>query len=357
MRSRSLPHLERLGVELIEQPFPARRLDQLRWLQERSSTADRCRRELRLHRGSRRSRGGRRRRQREAREVRRDRAGQADARASARAGLPDIPRLHGGDAGRASPVRRSSRRSPTGWTSTAACCWRTTRSKAWNWGRTTAGGCRPRPVSGCQGGPPDLDPRSYRTGVRRTGVRVDKLVDEVVDKPPSRSVGAGLRWSATPVEEPAREDDRSAQGPTSGHRSRIDRMAGPGIVLSSRAAGPPSRTSRRCGGRTPHRWSRGPPPVNSRTRRRSSSSASATSAVGWGGRSCMTRCVRSPHAGSIAATGRTTWRPSGSASASSRCRRWPRCRRGVVAEEQARRRPVSVTIRADVPAPRRPRPT
>ena len=32
-----LPQLERLGVELIEQPFPARRLDQLRWLQERSS--------------------------------------------------------------------------------------------------------------------------------------------------------------------------------------------------------------------------------------------------------------------------------------------------------------------------------
>ena len=32
-----LPHLERLGVELIEQPFPARGLDQLRWLQERSS--------------------------------------------------------------------------------------------------------------------------------------------------------------------------------------------------------------------------------------------------------------------------------------------------------------------------------
>jgi L-alanine-DL-glutamate epimerase-like enolase superfamily enzyme len=32
-----LPDLERLGVELIEQPFPARRLDQLRWLQERST--------------------------------------------------------------------------------------------------------------------------------------------------------------------------------------------------------------------------------------------------------------------------------------------------------------------------------
>ncbi len=32
-----LPDLERLGVELIEQPFPAHRLDQLGWLQERSS--------------------------------------------------------------------------------------------------------------------------------------------------------------------------------------------------------------------------------------------------------------------------------------------------------------------------------
>jgi L-Ala-D/L-Glu epimerase len=32
-----LPALVRLGVELIEQPFPARRLDQLRWLQDRSS--------------------------------------------------------------------------------------------------------------------------------------------------------------------------------------------------------------------------------------------------------------------------------------------------------------------------------
>lgn len=32
-----LPALERLRVELIEQPFPARRLDQLGWLQERSA--------------------------------------------------------------------------------------------------------------------------------------------------------------------------------------------------------------------------------------------------------------------------------------------------------------------------------
>jgi L-alanine-DL-glutamate epimerase-like enolase superfamily enzyme len=32
-----IPELERLGVELIEQPFPARALPQLRWLRERSS--------------------------------------------------------------------------------------------------------------------------------------------------------------------------------------------------------------------------------------------------------------------------------------------------------------------------------
>ena len=35
--ARLLPELVRLGVELIEQPFPARQLPQLRWLQERSS--------------------------------------------------------------------------------------------------------------------------------------------------------------------------------------------------------------------------------------------------------------------------------------------------------------------------------
>ncbi len=34
--ARLVPELERLGVELIEQPFPARQLPQLRWLQERS---------------------------------------------------------------------------------------------------------------------------------------------------------------------------------------------------------------------------------------------------------------------------------------------------------------------------------
>ena len=101
-----LPELERLGVELIEQPFPARRLDQLRWLQERSSlpiVADesavtiedldalvgvvagvnvklaKC--------------GG-------------VGPGQADARARAGARVPDVPRLHGGDVDRDRRLRR-----------------------------------------------------------------------------------------------------------------------------------------------------------------------------------------------------------------------------------------------------------
>jgi L-alanine-DL-glutamate epimerase-like enolase superfamily enzyme len=35
--ARLIPELRRLGVELIEQPFPAHQIAQLRWLQERSS--------------------------------------------------------------------------------------------------------------------------------------------------------------------------------------------------------------------------------------------------------------------------------------------------------------------------------
>ncbi len=87
-------------------------------------------------------------RQRQARQVRRDRAGQGDARARARARLPDVPRLHGGDVGRDRRRRRPSRRSPTGSTSTAACCSPTTRSRASSWAPTTAGSCPPRPGLG-----------------------------------------------------------------------------------------------------------------------------------------------------------------------------------------------------------------
>ena len=97
---RLLPELERLGVELIEQPFPAGRLDQLRWLQERSSLPLVADESCVLPEDLDRPRRGRRRRQRQARQVRRDRSGQADARTCPDARLQDLPRLHGGDIGR-----------------------------------------------------------------------------------------------------------------------------------------------------------------------------------------------------------------------------------------------------------------
>ena len=124
-----LPELVRLGVELIEQPFPARRLDQLRWLQERSRAADRRRRE----RGDRSRTSTRSWASSPGVNVKLAKCGgvgpgAADAGAGAGARLPDVPRLHGGDVDRDRGVGRGRRRSPSGWTSTAACCSRTTRS-------------------------------------------------------------------------------------------------------------------------------------------------------------------------------------------------------------------------------------
>ena len=95
-----LPDLERLGVELIEQPFPARRLDQLRWLQERSSlpiVADEscvCLEDLEALVGV-----------VAGVNVKLAKCGgiqpaRADAGARPRARVPDVPRLHGGDVGR-----------------------------------------------------------------------------------------------------------------------------------------------------------------------------------------------------------------------------------------------------------------
>ena len=78
---RLMPELVRLGVELIEQPFPAHRLADLAALQRVSSAAGRGRRER--GGGDRPRRAGRRRpgRQRQAGQGRRGGAGQADDRA------------------------------------------------------------------------------------------------------------------------------------------------------------------------------------------------------------------------------------------------------------------------------------
>ena len=79
-----LPELVDLGVELIEQPFPARRLDDLRLAPGALEPADRRRRERRHDRGPRGAGGRRRRGQRQAREVRRHRPRRTDARGGAR---------------------------------------------------------------------------------------------------------------------------------------------------------------------------------------------------------------------------------------------------------------------------------
>ena len=86
---RLLPALERLGVELIEQPSPARRL----------VPPGRRRRERRHDPRPARPGRCRRRHQREAREVWWHRAGPSDARGGTGARLPDVRRMHGGDVG------------------------------------------------------------------------------------------------------------------------------------------------------------------------------------------------------------------------------------------------------------------
>ena len=70
-----LPELVDLGVELIEQPFPARAYRDLGWLQERSPLPIVADESCVAARGPRGARRRRRRRQREARQVRRHRAG------------------------------------------------------------------------------------------------------------------------------------------------------------------------------------------------------------------------------------------------------------------------------------------
>ena len=143
-RSRSSPALERLGVELIEQPFPARRLDQLRSLQERTSlpiVADESAVSIddldalvgvvagvnvKLAKCG----------------------GVGPARrmlsASQRAGFPDVPRLHGGDVGRDRGVRGGGIAGGMGGPRRLTCCSPTTRSRGSSW-TTPAGGGSPSP--------------------------------------------------------------------------------------------------------------------------------------------------------------------------------------------------------------------
>ena len=97
-------------------------------------------------------------------------------------------------------------------------------------------------------------------------------------------------------------------------------------------------------GRACHRWNPGMPPRESPTRTRPTSSDSATGADAWAGRSSMTRCAPSRHAACSAGSGLRISRRTGSDSVSSTCRRWPRMSSGIIAEEQALRRPMTVVI-------------
>ena len=94
--------------------------------------------------------------------------GQGDADPRARARLPHLPRLHGGDVGRDRRGRRPSHRSPNGSTWTAACCSPTTRSRASSWTPTTAGSSPRGRVSASPCGTPD---KTHARSVRAFGER------------------------------------------------------------------------------------------------------------------------------------------------------------------------------------------
>ncbi len=193
-----LPDLERLGVELIEQPFPAHRLDQLRWLQDRSAlpiVADESAVAIDALEGLVGVVAGV--------NVKLAKCGGVGpamrmlSRAS-ELGLPDVPGLHGGDFGRHCRVGSCGvprglgrpRRQP-------ASRRRSVRGPGTRAGLSMAArrgpGSRGQPAGG---GTVSLSTGSgtIRTGVHRTSVRVDNLVDELVDKPSSGAGAAGLRW-------------------------------------------------------------------------------------------------------------------------------------------------------------------
>src|SRR6266571_7114490 len=71
-----------------------------------------------------------------------------------------------------------------------------TRSKAWSWGRTAAGSSWIGRASASRGVLPEPVQGSPR-GCQRTPVRVEKLVEEKVDKTSFDSPYGGLRWPPT----------------------------------------------------------------------------------------------------------------------------------------------------------------
>ncbi len=136
------------GVELIEQPFPARRLDDLAALQaesplpivadESAVTIDDLDGLVGVVAGV---------------NVKLAKCGGVGPAARMlgprpRARLPDVPRLHGGDVGRDRRIGGRRGRSRNGSISTATCSSPRTRSRASSSAPTAAGGCPTGPASG-----------------------------------------------------------------------------------------------------------------------------------------------------------------------------------------------------------------
>ena len=298
--SRSCPSSVDLGVELIEQPFPAAPAATLGWLQERSSLPIVADESARHDRGPRRARRRRRRRQRQAGQVRRRRAGAADARAGPRARLPDVPRLHGGDVGRDRGVggRRVARR--LGRPRRQPAPRRRPVRRASSSATTGAGGCPIGPGLGLRRAPAEPRVTPYRTAFsERPFVWTSSWTKWWTNPLPA---GAGRAYHvATPVAEPQDGSGTQTRPTVPRTQSPTGRPGRASYRCRARRLGPVRRRAPERREGTPSMDATRPPPRESPTRTRSSSSASATAAGASAGRSCMTRCAPSPAAACTAA--------------------------------------------------------
>ena len=271
----------------------------------------------------------------------------ADARAGARARLPDVPRLHGGDVGRDRRRRRPSRRWPTGSTSTAACCSPTTRSRGSSSAATTAGSCRSAglglvaPAAAALTARPR---RSARAFTERPFVWITWWTKSWTSPlPASRPRAYDCRPPAAERPRGRAGDTRSQSGPT----GRPPVGPWPRFARPGRAVGRQPRTRSSRGGHaidgSRSAATQAPDPDADRIRAvlLPPSTGRLAGAVRRDVRGRGARPVprlRAP----------TTWPALASGSACSTCRHWPSWPAGVVGEEQALRRPIGRRDRADV---------
>ena len=281
----------------------------------RVAAADRRRRERGHDRRPRRARRGRRRGQRQAGEVRRRRArrpGCWPGRASSASGRSSAAwrRRRSG-----SRPRRPSRRSPTGSTSTAACSSPADPFEGLELGDDCRWRLTDRPGLG-------VEPAGLSGACRRTPLSVER---------PFVWISWWTRWWTNPL--PPSGGGSYHGGPTAsdppgeGSPGPREHAVGPPASAVERALEPRERRET-----VSHGFQQARSRRRACRRTRSSSSASATGAGGSAGRSCTTRCARSPVAGSTAAGGSPSSRSTGSGSASTRRSSWPgspaRSRRG-----------------------------